>query len=77
MINFEKKLIYIKKVMLSIEKLEQLQTAEDWSYRILNKHNFSDEKSRIKGDIKLKTMIQEIAEYLEKKWMLNQENLRK
>lgn len=76
MIEFQSKLDYIKKVMLSIERLEQLQTAEDWSYRILNKHKFSGLSGKRKGISKLNTMIEEVTQYLEKKWMIDQEKSR-
>ena len=75
--DFQVKLNYIKKVMLSIEKLEQLETAEEWSYRILDKHKFMGLKDRTKGVIRLHKMTKEVTQYLEKKWMINQENLRK
>ena len=75
--DFQVKLNYIKKVMLSINKLEQIEIVEEWSFRVLNKHNFFGLQDKAKGIIKLHKMTKEVTQYLEKKWMLNQEYTRR
>lgn len=70
--NFQPKLNYIRKVMYSIEKLEQLQVAEEWAQRVLNKHPFKGQEGRNKGMIRLHRLSLEVSKHLEQKWMQNQ-----
>ena len=70
--DFQPKLNYIRKVMVSIEKPEQFEIVEEWSRKVLSKHKFADQNDKSKGVIRLHRMTKELNELLERKWMQNQ-----
>lgn len=70
--NFQPKLDYIKKVMLSVNKLEHFEITEEWSHKILAKHAFKGQDDKTKGVIKLHKITKAVVEQLEKTWIQSQ-----
>jgi uncharacterized protein with von Willebrand factor type A (vWA) domain len=70
--NFTPKLMYISKVLKSVDRLEHFEIVENWANNVFEKHKFENKEEKHNAMFKLHRLTHNTSKSLENRWMQTQ-----